>query len=158
MQPTVLTRRFFVSLCTAMMGLYTGYCCAQAVYKSTMPDGRVIYGNAPAPGAKTAEPMAPRTENTVRGATPEQQETVQRRQSEREQRDAKQAKLAELEQALKQAEAARAAGREPLEGERTGTAGGGSRLNDAYWTRQHELEEAVAEARTRLDQARAAVR
>ncbi|HTT36093.1 MAG TPA: hypothetical protein VMH32_00335 [Burkholderiales bacterium] len=138
--------------------MYTDFCCAQVVYKSTMPDGRVIYGNAPAPGAKTAEPMAPRTENTVPGGTPEQQEALQRHQSEREQRDTKKAKLAELEQALKEAEAARAAGREPLEGERTGTAGGGSRLNDAYWTRQHQLEDAVAEARTRLEQARAAVR
>ena len=153
---TVLIRRFLLSTCVAIVGLYTGYASAQVVYKSTMPDGRVIYGNAPAPGAKSAEPMAPRTGNTVPGSTPEQQEALQHRQSERVQRDAQQSKIAELEQALYEAEAAKASGHEALEGERSGTAAGGSKLNDAYWNRQRELDDAVAAARTKLEQARAA--
>jgi hypothetical protein len=45
------------------------------------------------------------------------------------------------------------AGREPLPGERTGLAGGGSRLNETYWARQRQLEASVADAQTRLDRA-----
>jgi hypothetical protein len=44
-------------------------------------------------------------------------------------------------------------GREPLEGERTGTAKGGSRLNDRYWARQKANEEAVQQAEARVRQA-----
>ena len=58
------------------------------------------------------------------------------------------------EEALRQAEAARAAGKEPLPGERVGTAGGASRLNDAYYARQKKLDEAVQNAQRNLDQLR----
>ena len=60
------------------------------------------------------------------------------------------------EKALQDAEAAQAAGVEPLPGERTGTAGGGSRLNEAYNERQQQLAAAVERARRDLEQARAA--
>ena len=53
----------------------------------------------------------------------------------------------DAQQALKAAEQARDAGKEPLPGERTGTAGGGSRLNDAYYERQRKLEQDVEKAR-----------
>lgn len=55
--------------------------------------------------------------------------------------------------ALQRAEAARAQGVEPLEGERLGTSGGQSRLGDAYWERQKRLDEEVERARQRLQQA-----
>jgi hypothetical protein len=54
---------------------------------------------------------------------------------------------------LAAAQAILEAGREPLPGERTGLARGGSRLNESYWGRQRQLETAVADAQTRLDQA-----
>jgi hypothetical protein len=59
-------------------------------------------------------------------------------------------------QALAQARAQLETGKEPLPGERTGTAGGGSRLNDSYWARQAANEQAVAQAQARLDAATAA--
>jgi hypothetical protein len=59
------------------------------------------------------------------------------------------------EKALAAAEAARAAGKEPQPGERIGTAGGASRLTDAYWQRQKSLDDAVEKARRDLDNARA---
>ncbi len=59
-------------------------------------------------------------------------------------------------QALAQARARLDTGKEPLPGERTGTAGGGSRLNEAYWARQAANEQAVAQAQARLDAATAA--
>ena len=139
----------------SLLGLWIGTAGAQTIYKSTMPNGRVIYGSEPAPGAKKVEPMAPRTEDTgVRAATPAQEQAVQQRESQREQGSAQQSELADLEKAVKDAEAAQAAGREPLEGERTGTAGGYSKLSEAYWARQHDLEQAVQDARKRLEDAR----
>jgi hypothetical protein len=54
---------------------------------------------------------------------------------------------------LAAAQAILEAGREPLPGERTGLARGGSRLNETYWGRQRQLETAVADAQARLDQA-----
>ena len=86
------------------------------------------------------------------------------------------------EKALREAEAAREAGREPLPGERlgiarrgkgagtgtgtgtgtgagtgTGTATGaeaGSRLTDVYWERQKKLEDDAEKARRELEEAR----
>jgi hypothetical protein len=59
---------------------------------------------------------------------------------------------------LKKAEAARDAGKEPLPGERLGTATGASRLTDDYWTRQKSLEAAVEAARERVKKAEQAGR
>ncbi|HLB15025.1 MAG TPA: hypothetical protein VJM14_08860 [Burkholderiales bacterium] len=57
------------------------------------------------------------------------------------------------ERYLAAANATLEAGREPLPGERTGLARGGSRLNESYWDRQRQLETAVADAQARLDRA-----
>jgi hypothetical protein len=57
------------------------------------------------------------------------------------------------ERALAAAQANLDAGQEPLPGERTGLARGGSRLNEAYWERQESLRKAVTEAQERLDRA-----
>jgi hypothetical protein len=54
---------------------------------------------------------------------------------------------------LQRAQAAHELGFEPQPGERLGTAGGQSRLSDEYWERQKRLEEDVALARQRLEQA-----
>ena len=47
----------------------------------------------------------------------------------------------------------RKAGEEPLPGERLGTAGGNSRLTDAYFERQKGLEATVAAAKKRVEDA-----
>ncbi len=57
------------------------------------------------------------------------------------------------ERSLAAAKANLAAGEEPLPGERTGLARGGSRRNEAYWDRQAQLKKAVTEAQGRLDRA-----
>lgn len=62
--------------------------------------------------------------------------------------------VAQAQAALDKALQAKAAGSEPLEGERTGTAHGGSRLNQEYDKRQQELDAAVAAARDAVKQAR----
>jgi len=63
--------------------------------------------------------------------------------------------LRAAERSLAAAKASLEAGQEPLPGERTGLARGGSRLNEAYWDRQAQLKRVVAEAQGRLDRAAA---
>jgi len=128
---------------------------AQVIYKSTMPDGRVIYGAEPAPGAKRVETLKPPAENTgVRPVGPKDEAAAQQGDLQREQQAARQNEIQQAEEALRDAEAALTAGKEPLPGERLGTAGGASRLSDEYWERQKGLEAAVAQARKRLDELR----
>ncbi|HXM82914.1 MAG TPA: hypothetical protein VN929_13420 [Burkholderiales bacterium] len=55
--------------------------------------------------------------------------------------------------ALEQAEARREQGREPLPGERLGTAAGTSRLTEPYFERQAMLEQEMERARERCAQA-----
>jgi hypothetical protein len=55
--------------------------------------------------------------------------------------------------AVKAAEAKRDQGEEPQGGERSGTATGFSRLNENYFARQQALEQEIAAARKRYDDA-----
>ena len=127
---------------------------AQVVYKSTMPDGRVIYAEKPDPSAKRVdriEPPPAKTGTTI--ITPE--EVARAENLARERAAATAAKQGDLDDARKQlqkAQAARDAGKEPLPGERIGTAGGANRLTEAYHTRQKALEDALTAARKRVDE------
>lgn len=128
---------------------------AQTLYKSTMPDGRIVYGDKPAPdAAKVEESKLDTSSKGLGGTTPRETEALQELEKSRGKREAAGAKLQAAEEALRQAEAARAAGKEPLPDERVGTAGGASRLNDAYYARQNKLNEAVQNAQRNLDQLR----
>jgi hypothetical protein len=129
---------------------------AQVIYKSIMPDGRVIYGETAVPGAKKVEEIVPQTGKTGVGGAPtegEKQE-LQKREGARQKDEARQQEIRAAEQALQDAEAARIAGKEPLPGERQGTAGGVSRLSESYFERQKSLEDAVNAARKRLEELR----
>ena len=148
-------------LCAAALAAFawTAFSWAQTVYKSTMPDGRVIYSTEPVHGAKRVEPLKPPAESTgVNPVGPTDAQKLQQHERERQKREARQNELQQAEKALRDAEAAQAAGKEPLPGERAGTAGGASRLSDEYWSRQKELEVAVTDARKRLDQLRGTTR
>jgi hypothetical protein len=128
---------------------------AQTLYKSTMPDGRIVYSDKPAPGAAKVEETRPDTsKGGIGGTTAREQEVLKGMEKNRLQREGGQDKVQAAEQRLKDAEDARAGGKEPLEGERIGIAGGGSRLNDSYYDRQRRLEQAVEKARRDLDEAR----
>lgn len=128
---------------------------AQTLYKSTLPNGRVIYGDRPAPGAVKVEESKPDTSNKgIGGTSPTERNTVRTLEQAREQREGGQDSVRSADQALKDAEAARLAGKEPLPGERIGTAGGASRLNESYFERQRSLDAAVEKARADLENAR----
>jgi hypothetical protein len=128
---------------------------ADPVFKSTMPDGKILYGNAPVKGAKKVEKMTPNTQDSgVRITTPHQKQDVDQRQSQRQEEGTRrESELDQLKSALKQAEEARESGREPHEGDFIGNARGGMRLNEEYLERQKTLETNVQEARKRLDEA-----
>jgi hypothetical protein len=150
------------ALCAAGAGAL-----AQTMYRSTMPDGKVILSDRPMPGARKTEPIQVPAGNVVPGnggaaavpgvprelggakpAAPadEGARAQEYTKAEREMRAA--------QDALDAASAAAAQGQEPREGERTGLAGGGSRLNDDYWARQQQLQDAVSAAQRALDAAR----
>lgn len=133
---------------------------AQTMYKSTMPDGKVIYGEKPEPGAKRVETVtAPAPKSGITIVTPADKGKVDQRIRQRAAADnAKQRELDDARRQLQQAETALEAGKEPLPGERIGTASGTSRLTDAYFERQKSLEQAVESARARLDKAEQAAR
>jgi hypothetical protein len=122
---------------------------AQGVFRSTMPDGRIIYGDKPAPGAKeskevTLQPnIAEPPKVTAPAPSPQQKDF-----------DKADADVKKAQEDLDRARAARAAGDEPQEGERTGVAkSGASRLNDEYAKRIKSLDDAIAAAQARLDDA-----
>ena len=148
-------------LCAAALAalVWTASSWGQTVYKSTMPDGRVIYSTEPVRGAKRVETLKAPAESTgVNPVAPTDAQKLQQHERQRERREARQDELQQAEKALRDAEAAQAAGKEPLPGERSGTAGGASRLSEEYWSRQKSLEAAVAEARKRLDEVRGTTR
>lgn len=135
---------------------------AQVVYKSTMPDGKVIYAEKPVPGAKRVDKIEPPPAKTgMTALTPEEKARAEqaakaRAEQQAKERAAAEAKQVDLEAArkqLQQAQAARDKGKEPLPGERLGIVGGGTRLTEAYHARQKTLDEAVQAARKRVEEA-----
>jgi hypothetical protein len=150
-----------VHILLAALALGTAVASAQTLYKSTLPDGKIVYGDKPAPGAVKVEETKPDTTKGVGPGTAaknpvsREAEALKRIEKERAQGPAATGgNVQAAEQALREAEAAKAAGAEPLPGERIGTAGGKSRLTEAYFERQKRLESAVDSARRNLDMAR----
>jgi hypothetical protein len=134
---------------------------AQTVYRYVTPDGRTVFSDQPVPGAKlqgTVAPPAPASGAPAPAPVESREPSPVGKAAEDRTQRLRQAtqEVEAATQALAQARAQLDAGKEPLPGERTGTAGGGSRLNDSYWARQTNNEQAVAKAQARLDAAIAA--
>jgi hypothetical protein len=131
---------------------------AQTVYRYVTPDGRTIFSDQPVPGAKLQGTVTPPVQSPgagpVEGRKPPAPDPAADNRAQRLRAATEEVEAAT--QALAQARARLETGKEPLPGERTGTAGGGSRLNDEYWARQAANEQAVARAQSRLDAAVAA--
>lgn len=148
--------RILLAGCLIVFSLLNGPVAAQTLYKSIMPDGRVVYGDRPEPGAEKVESSKPDTSRTgVQLAPPGDERKVDEMAARRERGEAQADRLRQAEAAVRQAEAAIANGKEPLPGERIGTAGGASRLNDSYWERQKKLQDDLVRARDNLSKLRA---
>ena len=132
----------------ALLASFAAGAAAQTLYKSTMPDGKVVYSEKPVPGAKrvdTIEPPPAKTGTTT--VTPGEKARAAALPAPQQSGE-----LMSAREALQKAEAARKAGEEPLPGERLGTAGGASRLTDAYFERQKGLEAALESAKKRVQE------
>lgn len=148
-------KRFGLFSCVLAAALCPPWALAQVNYKSTMPDGKVIYGDKPVPGAAKVDQIKPSTTQGITPPSAKEAGVLSDLERSRENREANDDRLRALEQAVTRAEAALAAGKDPLPGEHIGTAGGGQRLTEAYFERQKRLEADVARARADLASARA---
>jgi hypothetical protein len=129
---------------------------AEPVYRSKMPDGRVVYGDKPAPGAVESKEVDVSQQNIVAPvrAAPA---PAARNKNAGGPKPSGEDRVAKAQQALDAAKAALEAGRELKEGDRIGVATkGASRFSDAYLERVKQLEDAVTAAEKALDDARAA--
>lgn len=150
-----------------------GFVLAQddKVYKIVHPDGRVTYTDQPpaGKGAGVSElPPAPTTSGVQVMDPGKVQEVNTRIKANLEERDKRALEEQRAREKLREAERAKEAGAEPLEGERTGTAprkvigkdgkpvtkGDGTpvtiqrgRLNEEYDERQRQLDEDIDKAR-----------
>ena len=127
----------------------------QPVFRSVMPDGRIIYGDKPAPGAKEATQLSLPPPNIVSPTQPGEEGVFSPQRA----LDAADTEVQDAQRALDAARTALEAGREPQEGERVGTtinkgrSTGSTRASDAYAQRIQALEDAVAAAQKNLDDA-----
>ena len=130
---------------------------AQTLYKSTTPDGRIIYSDKPPPDAVKTEKR--QMDTSKKGVVPPstgEKSTLKELEGGRQSRQMSQDRVRKAEIALHDAEVALEMGKEPQPNERIGTVKqGASRLNEAYFERQKKLEEAVEAARDNLERARA---
>lgn len=147
-----MSARILLSGCLILIALLAQPVAAQTVYKSTMPDGSVVFSDQPVPDAVKVESSSPNTSDTgVQVLQPGATDALQEMEDEREQSSAEEGERQQAEEALRQAEAAAANGKEPLPGERIGTAGGKSRLTESYFLRQKRLQDNVDTARAKLN-------
>ena len=124
---------------------------AQKMYKSVMPDGRVVYSEKPEAGAKSVDTVDAPAPSGITVVTPQEKQRADQAKREATQQTRSNASaVEEARKQLKQAEAAREAAKESREGERLGTVKGGARLTDEYFARQKQADAAVDAARKRL--------
>jgi hypothetical protein len=125
---------------------------AQDMFRSVMPDGKIVYSDKPAPGAKESKKinLAP-----LNIATPQQApDTVPPPPGTAGPTVDKNAELAAARQRLEAAQKALEAGREQREGDRLGVAKGSgatSRPSESYLERVKQLEDAVNSAQQQVD-------
>jgi hypothetical protein len=125
------------------------------VVRSVLPDGRVIYSDAPAQGAKSTRevPIQSQQGNTTGISEKDIKSSNQRAAAKNAAIEKARARELAALNKLEAAKKAKAEGVEPLPGERLGNAGGHSRLSNAYWARQKRLEAAVTRAQKEYDDA-----
>jgi hypothetical protein len=138
---------------------------ASRVYRQVMPDGKIVYSDKHIKGAKIDETIVPdpasmntwKSETGKRPVVPPRVESTPVAKlppvasvSTRKSVDEANANVMKAEMLLEDAKKKRQSGVEPLPGERTGNANGGSRLNELYKARQMALEQEVAEAEAML--------
>jgi hypothetical protein len=143
---------------------------ATKLYRQILPDGRIIYSDKQIKGAKLDDTLKVDPDSNGKSWKPEsgkrptlppraERTPVQKVPTvpplnKRKTLDEAEADVIKSEMLLEDAKKRQQAGVEPLPGERTGNAGGGSRLNERYEMRQKALAHEVAEAEAMLQRSR----
>lgn len=141
------------SLLLLMLACAATLAQGQTVYRSVMPDGRIIYGDKPTPGASEAKQVTVSKPNIIAPVSTNPPPAAKPKDAPASDKGAIDP-VKNAQQRLDAAKAALEAGREEREGDRIGTARGGARLSDAYYQRVNALEDAVAAAQKQLDDVR----
>ncbi|MDB5810150.1 MAG: hypothetical protein JWN94_2272 [Betaproteobacteria bacterium] len=147
MQTSLKSMRNIVLTLSFLLASACAY--AQPMFRSVMPDGKIVYGDKPAPGAKESKQvnLAP-----LNIATPSQPTANNNEPAAGAAGDPNAAaEIAGARQTLEAAKATLEEGRVEREGDRTGTVGGKARLSESYVERVTALESAVADAQKQLD-------
>ncbi len=145
---------------------------ATTIYRQVLPDGRIVYSDKAVKGAKVDslitvdQPIKGNLWTTIPSSraartdappqsiqTPIRRVTTNPEPGKRRTLDDATMNLMRAESKLEDAKMRQQAGAEPLPGERTGNAGGGTRLNRAYQARQRALARDVTEAKEEVRQA-----
>ena len=158
-------KRTVVAVCLAVAPLVA----LATIYKVRMPDGTILFTDSPPAGAKILEerqtlpapPPQPAKAPPIPGATAPRAadkgsaapQASSPAATGPQAIDAAMAEISEAERELAIARRRLESGREPLPGERLGTAGGRSRLSPEYHGRIADLERAVAAAEARVQRA-----
>lgn len=144
----------------AVAVLMAGAAQADTIYKYRGSDGEIVYSNSRPKGVEILGEMDSKALSADQQTIYSSRAAMAQAQGTGAQADAHLQRLAEADasvlraqQNLRAAQAALQNGREPLPGERIGTADGYSRLNQAYEARVGGLERAVELAQQQLDQA-----
>lgn len=149
----------FASVAAMLLLVSAPLAQAQVAKKYVTPDGKIIYSDVPVPGAREAgEVVLPRRLDPQGSAEETTSRDAQRaRETEKRANEdaAREERIRQIEGQLEAAREVLANAKEPLPGERIGTAGGNSRLTDAYFARQEANQRAVTQAQAQLDAARA---
>lgn len=155
-----MSRMLAPLLCALCLGLAAGTAYGQKMQKYQTPDGKIVYSDRLVPGARLVDEIAPppptdpNAAEAARAATKREGKAADAAAGKRAEKAASGNAEKDAAAALERAKQALERGREPLPGERLGTAGGKSRLSEEYFARQRANEAAVAEAQARLDTAR----
>ena len=150
----------FASIAASLLLVTWSIAEAQVARKYVTPDGKIIYSDVPVPGAREVGEVAPprRLDPQGRGSaeetTPRDTERAREAEKRATEDSAREERIREAEAQLEAARDELANGKEPLPGERIGTAGGNSRLTEAYFERQESNQRAVTQAQEELDAAR----
>jgi hypothetical protein len=142
---------------------------AGTIYRHVMPDGRIVYADRMLPGGRidhtitvdrpikgniwTVEPSSNPALTSSNRRTSIKRVAVPPVPGKRMTLDEATSEVIRAEMQLEDAKRQQEAGIEPLPGERTGNAAGGSRLNEAYFERQKLLAKYVGYAETMLKKA-----
>ena len=141
----------------------SGSAAAQEIKKYVTPDGKIIYSDEPVPGAREVGTVAPppevspeerrAAERAANREAKQAEEALQRSSESTDEDLSRREKIRAAEKQLEDAKRTLEQGKEPLPGERKGTAGGASRLTEAYFERQRANELAVQKAQKKLNSA-----